>query len=324
MKKALFHVATLCALVGTLVYLTSFSRDENKKLTDIKNSVDLGEMLFKDPVLSGDRTVSCASCHNPELAFADTTASSVGVNHQLTGRNTPTAMYLENNKVFFWDGRAHSLEQQASGPITNKKEMNLALTEAVVRLNESELYRDAFMKIYGRKPDSALLLQAIASFERSISVHDSPYDHFLKGDDQAMSDAAIRGFQIFFREKACGNSACHKGINFNSDSLVNIGVYGKEDQGLYDLTKNTNDIGKFKSPTLRNVAITYPYMHNGMHKTLREVVDYYNNEKNFPVSGTTHPDVKDPRGKMNEQQLNDLVEFLKALTDYRYLKKANG
>jgi cytochrome c peroxidase len=226
---------------------------------------------------------------------------------------------LTKNRNFFWDGRASSLEHQASGPITNKHEMNLSLAEGLKRLNASPFYLAAFKKLYGRRADSVLLVRAIADYERTLTYYDSPYDRWLKGNDTAMNESAVRGFDLFFRKNSCGNSACHKGDHFNSDSLVNIGIYTDKDKGLYDRTKKQSDIGKFKSPTVRNVTLTYPYMHNGQHKTLTEVVEYYNDMKNFPLSGNTHPDVKEQREKpLTKKDINDLIEFMKALTDIRF------
>ncbi len=285
-------------------------------------SVALGERLFKDRILSGDRTVSCASCHNPELAFADTVPFSQGVEGQLTARNTPSVMYLKSRTVFFWDGRARSLEQQAMGPITNPREMNLPLAVAVERLDHDPYYREAFTHVYGRIADSSSLLRAIADFERTLGGYDSPYDRYLKGNDTAMSEQAIRGFTLFFQKNSCGNGACHSGDTFGSDSLVNIGLVAAGDSGLYAITHNPDDIGKFKTPSLRNIAVTGPYMHNGTHKTLRDVVVYYNNMNNFPLSGHTHPDVKRQRERpMTDAEIDDLVAFLKALTDYKYMDK---
>jgi cytochrome c peroxidase len=135
-----------------------------------------------------------------------------------------------------------------------------------------------------------------------------------------MNESAVRGFDLFFKKNSCGNSSCHTGINFNSDSMVNIGIFSDTDKGLYELSKNSIDIGRFKTPTLRNVALTYPYMHNGTHKTLRQVVEYYNDMNNFPISGNTHSDVKEQRAKaLTSQEIDDMIEFMKALTDYRYL-----
>jgi cytochrome c peroxidase len=322
MKRNLLSILCIAVFTGALVYLSSFSSNESYERRIPANSVALGAQLFNDPILSGDSTVSCASCHKPEFAFSDTVAYSNGVNGHFTGRNTPTAMYIEKNKIFFWDGRAKTLEQQAGGPITNPNEMNLTIREAVQKLNRSVYYRLAFKKVFGRNPDSILLLKSIADFERSLSTYDAPYDRFLKGNDTAMNAAATRGFELFFKKNSCGNSGCHAGLSFSSDSLVNIGIFDESDKGLYGLTGVKEDIGKFKSPTLRNISLTAPYMHNGKHKTLKEVVEYYNDMDNFPLSGNTHPDVKRQRERpMTEKEINDLIEFLKALTDYRYQAK---
>jgi cytochrome c peroxidase len=308
----------MALLVLAVVYQSAFNMPDKELPV---NSAQLGELLFNDKILSGDNTVSCASCHRPEFAFADTTPFSEGVNGYFTGRNTPTAMYLDKNAVLFWDGRAGSLEQQASGPITNPHEMNLSIKEAISKLNANMYYVASFKKIYGRLADSALLVRAIADFERTLTYYDSPYDRFLKGDDNAMSASATRGFDLFFRKNSCANSACHNGITFSSDSLVNIGIFSDSDKGLFDRTHNPADIGKFKTPTLRNIALTGPYMHNGQHKTLREVIEYYNNMDNFPFDGNTHPDVKEQRDhQLNEREINDLIAFLEALTDYRFKK----
>lgn len=318
--KSVFAKAGILASFAILVtYQFSFDAPARELPS---SPAALGEILFSDKILSGNNTVSCASCHNPQFAFADTTAFSEGVDGHFTGRSTPTAMYLNNNNVLFWDGRAGSLEQQASGPITNKHEMNLSMKEAVSKVNANTYYAAAFRKLYGRLADSALIVRAIADFERTLSFFDSPYDRFLKGDETAMSESAIRGFDLYFRKNSCGNSACHRGITFSSDSLVNIGITDGTDKGLFGLTKNPADIGKFKTPTLRNVAVTGPYMHNGKHKTLREVIEYYNDMSNFPIHGNTHPDVKEQRERpLTSQEIDDMVEFMKALTDYRFMTK---
>ncbi|MGB8194123.1 MAG: cytochrome c peroxidase [Chitinophagaceae bacterium] len=319
MKPKLTRAFVMALLVFIVIYQTAFNMPD-KELP--ATSAQLGELLFNDKILSGDNTVSCASCHKPQFAFADTVARSEGVNGNLTGRNTPTAMYLEKNTVLFWDGRAGSLEQQASGPITNEHEMNLSIKQAVKKLNANMYYLSSFKKIYGRQADSTLLVRSIADFERTLSYYDAPYDRFLKGDENAMNASAIRGFELFHRKNSCGNSACHNGTSFFSDSMVNIGIFNETDKGLFDRTKNPADIGRFKSPTLRNIELTAPYMHDGQHKTLREVIDYYNDMKNFPYEGNTHPDVKEQRDHpLNEQEINDIIEFLKALTDYRLKPK---
>ena len=294
---------------------------ENKKKMP-ETDIELGEILFTDPILSSDQTVSCASCHKPENAFADDVAQSMGVNSSPTPRNTPTATYMSKRVHFFWDGRASSLEQQALGPITGAGEMNLPIKEAVKRLQESEYYQAAFRKIYNTPPDSLTMVKAIASFERTLETYDSAYDRYLKGDENALSESAFRGLKLFSRENTCAASACHSGDDFSQDSLVNINVNAEKDLGRFGITKSKDDLGKFKVPHLRNIAITAPYMHDGSKKTLREVVEFYNDMNNFPQIGNSHEAVKHQRTRpMTNEEIEDVVEFMKALTDARYESK---
>lgn len=305
--------------------LTAMSPLSSEVLVDAplsRTEEQLGERLFNDPILSADSTVSCASCHKADFAFADNIAFSMGVNSIPTGRNTPSAMYMAKRLHFFWDARAATLEQQASGPITAPGEMNMPLNKAIGRLQASPYYREAFQNVYNALPDSAYLVMAIARFERTLEKYDSPYDRFLKGDDEAMSESAIRGFNLFFKQSTCSAPACHSGDDFSSDSLVNINVNEKNDVGRFKITNDSSDIGKFKVPHLRNVAVTAPYMHDGSVKTLREVVVFYNTMTNFPLNGHSHQSVKHQRPRpLTENEINDLVEFMKALTDSRYLHR---
>ncbi|HVU94513.1 MAG TPA: cytochrome c peroxidase [Puia sp.] len=322
MKRKLFSPPAVIVFGTIFLYFFSSFVIRKPAIIDPALQVQLGSKLFADPILSGNGMVSCASCHKPEFAFADDLPLSLGVNAQNTARNTPTAMYQVRKTNYFWDGRAHSLEEQAKGPITNPKEMNGSIQEDLRRLRKNKSYDSLFLRVYGNHPDSVSLLKAIAAFENSLAYYDSPYDRFLKGDDSAMSPAAIRGFRLFFRKNSCSNEACHHGVDFSSDSMVNIGIYSDKDRGLADLTKRPEDIGRFKSPTLRNIALTAPYMHDGSHKTLREVIDYYNDMKHFPINGNTHPDVKEQGERpMSEQSINDLIAFLESLTDYRLMNK---
>ncbi|MEM9916800.1 MAG: cytochrome c peroxidase [Bacteroidota bacterium] len=313
MKKNIYF----CCMVLVSIFLNSFLLD-NSDPPIPTTTKELGEKLFFDPILSKDFTISCSSCHKPEFAFADNTAFSVGIGGVPTGRNTPTAMYLKDTKTFFWDGRAGSLEEQAMGPITHPAEMGLPLAEAVQRLKEDEFYYEAFLTVYNEEPDSALLLNAIADFERSLATYDSPYDKFLAGDDDAISESAKRGALLFLREQTCNTDACHAGALTGADSLVNIGVYDDKDMGLYNITKDPKDIGKFKSVHLRNIALTAPYMHDGSKKTLRDVIVFYNEPSNF-MDGNIHPQARNFTGKLSEQDIEDSIAFLEALTDQRYL-----
>ncbi len=306
------------ALFAILISACSTNNvSENKPEPTTKE--ELGELLFSDPILSENNKISCASCHIPDFAFADTSKVSKGVNGKLGSRNTPSAMNMNDRRFFFHDGRAETLEDQAAGPIENPVEMNLPIAEAIKRLNAHENYKNYFKKIYKESPNRANLLDAIAAFERTLETSDTPFDRFMKGDKKAISEAAKRG-QIIFNEKGkCFD--CHFGPDFTGDQFRNIGLYnGKDlnDRGRSEITKDSADIGKFKVPGLRNIAITAPYMHNGMFKTLTEVIDYYDTPTAF-VKGSINSDslLLKPLGLTKEEK-SDLLEFLHTLTDNRF------
>lgn len=284
----------------------------------------LGEKLFFDPILSADRTVSCASCHKPEHAFADNVAASRGIGGHLTSRNTPSAANMAARQDFFWDGRASSLEEQALGPIQNENEMGLPLAEAVARLNGDPSYAAAFAKIYRGAATEKNLANALATFERTLETGNSPYDRFVAGDDSALSEAAKRGRLLFIGRANCNN--CHSGEDFTADRHKNIGLFnGKElnDPGRAGVTKSPEHLGLFKVPSLRNVAVTAPYMHNGMFATLREVVDYYNEPGKFVGGSINRDKALDQPLQLDEGDRADLVAFLEALTDDRFLQGKN-
>ena len=280
---------------------------------------ELGQLLFFDPILSETNKISCASCHIPQHAFADTSAFSKGVHGRLGGRNTPSAMNQTARNFLFWDGRAETLEQQAGGPIENPVEMNLPLTEAVKKLTVDANYLKYFKSIYNENPNKENLLAAIAAFERSLETINSPFDRFMRTDTLAISESAKRGQKIFNKKGKCFD--CHFGPDFTGDEFKNIGLYNAKelnDVGRFAITNNKEDIGKFKVPGLRNIAITGPYMHNGMFKTLAEVIDYYNTPQQF-VKGSINAD-KQLLTPLNltTSEKSDLIEFLKSLTDDRF------
>lgn len=280
---------------------------------------ELGKRLFFDPILSSDRTVSCASCHKPEHAFADDQPLSKGVGGALGKRNTPSVMNSTARVSFFWDGRAATLEQQALGPIENPLEMNLPVAEALKRINEHADYASAFQRLFGGPADEKSLGRALAAFQKTLETANSPYDRFNQGDDNAISESAKRGRLLFIGKGNC--ATCHSGEDFTSDRFENIGLFnGKDlhDRGRADVTKLDRDAGLFKVPTLRNVAITAPYMHNGMFATLREVLEYYN-EPDHRVPDAVGRDAKldRPLG-LTSSEIEDLEQFLRALTDDRF------
>jgi len=304
-----------------LVMITSCG---GSKIKLASTEEQLGEKLFFDPILSRDSSISCASCHRPEHAFADVTPTSKGVFGRMGGRNTPSCMNMTDRNFYFWDGRAETLEQQALGPIENPVEMDLPLTIAVKRLMNNAYYYASFVNVYGKKPSKELMAQAMANFQRSLETSNTPFDRYLQGKDtNAISESAKRGLELFNGKANCFD--CHFGPDFTgNDQFRNLGLYnGKDlsDKGRFDVTKKESDLGKFKVPGLRNIAITGPYMHNGMHKTLMEVIEYYNEPDKF-VSNSINRDtlLNKPLG-LTASEKKDLENFLLSLTDDRFVKK---
>jgi len=284
------------------------------------NKAELGKMLFSDPILSKDYTVSCATCHIPERAFADTGAVSFGVKHAKGKRNTPSSMNMRFTKVFFWDGRAATLEQQALMPIEDPSEMNLPIEKAVQRLRKHKKYNSYFKKIFNSEPTAAHLGEAIAAFERTQETSESPFDVWKFYDEpKAVPESAKRGFDVFSTKGKC--TVCHFGSDFTRSDFKNIGLFnGKalNDSGRAGITKLADDIGSFKTPGLRNIAITAPYMHNGMFKTLEEVIDFYNDAPGkVPDAINRDTTLAKPLG-LTDQEKSDLKAFLESLTDKRF------
>ncbi|ANE55756.1 cytochrome-c peroxidase [Methylomonas sp. DH-1] len=244
--------------------------------------VTLGKMLYHDPRLSSTGTVSCASCHNTMLGGEDNRAVAMGVNGQTGGRSAPTVWNAAFNKVQFWDGRADSLEAQAAGPVTNPIEMGMkSWDDVVARLKTIEGYQHAFEKAFGKDSISKEnATKAIAAYERTLITPNSPYDKYLGGDKDAMTKQQIRGME---KAVEVGCTSCHSGPAFNGPGVfqkfpVNSNGYFEaqyhflKDKGLAEVTKKDSDEHMWKVPTLRNVALTAPYFHNGSVKTLDRAV----------------------------------------------------
>ncbi len=238
--------------------------------------IELGKMLYFDTRLSADNTISCASCHDPNKGWSNGEATASGVGGQRGGRSSPSIINSAYSKFQFWDGRAGSLEQQALGPIANPIEMNLPLDEMVKKLNAIEGYRQRFQKVFGTDVTQEGVAKVIAAFERTVLSGDSPYDRFKAGQPDALSESAKRGMQLFFGKANC--SSCHVGASFTDHAFHNIGV-GMEketpDIGRKAHSNLVGDTGAFKTPTLRDIARSAPYMHDGSLATLEEVVEYY-------------------------------------------------
>ena len=274
--------------------------------------VELGRMLFFDPRLSKDNTISCASCHVPAAGFADPRQFSLGMGGQQGGRNAPTVLNTGYQTLQFWDGRAGSLEEQALGPVQNPIEMAETPPNVVKKLNAVPEYRKRFKEVFGTEVTKEGIARAVAAFERTVVSTNSAFDKYVAGDKKALSDPAQRGLALFAGKARC--VSCHNGPNFTDNKFHNIGVPQvgplKEDLGRYVVTKQDKDRGAFKTPTLRSVALTAPYMHDGVFKTLEEVIEFYNKGG----ESVTGKDALMNALKLTDPEKKDLVEFLKALT----------
>jgi cytochrome c peroxidase len=271
--------------------------------------VQLGKQLYFDPRLSRDRDISCASCHDPAKGWSNGDQFAKGFGGKLGGRNAPTIINSAYNRFQFWDGRAANLEDQALGPMQNPIEMNMTLPEVVERLNEVEGYRQQFQEVFGSEEiTEERVAQAIAAYERTILSGDAPYDRFKAGDKTALSEAAQRGMSLFFGKAQC--SSCHSGPSFTDNAFHNLGIgmtAEQPDAGRQEISKLQGDRGSFKTPTLREISRTAPYMHDGSMKTLEEVVEHYNQggQKNPYLDESVFP------LKLSDQEKQDLVTFLK-------------
>lgn len=236
--------------------------------------IELGRQLFHDPLLSLDRTIACASCHSPAHAFSDTVPFSRGIRDRAPIRNTPSIMNRAYGKTFFADGRTASLEETVLRPIENGREMSLALTELVRRLRSDPDYAGRFEAVYDDGVTESNIGRALATYVRTLRSGDSPFDRFMAGDTAALSPEARAGFRLFIGKGGC--VFCHQGPTFTDESFHNTGVsWGSPDLGRHTVTGDEADRGKFKTPTLRNIELTSPYMHDGSLATLEEVVEFY-------------------------------------------------
>lgn len=309
---------------------------EDNPITRAK--IELGRQLYFDERLSSDNTISCASCHDPEQAYGAETAFGIGVRGQQGGRNSPVAYNRILSKAQFWDGRAATLEEQAVGPIANPIEMGNTHEASIKTIASIPGYQQQFEKIFDDGVTIENVGKAIATFERVLVTGPAPYDAYdavarfekvfaedleyldeepelkerygaLKAETAKfpMSESAQRGMVLFFNKAKC--TACHAGANFTDEQYHNLGV-GMEveepDLGRFEVTKEDKDRGAFKTPTLRNVALSAPYMHDGSQKTLKEVMDWYNK------GGHPNQWLSDKVEKLNltDQEVDDVVAFM--------------
>ena len=315
--------------------------------------VALGEKLFFDSRLSGDGTVACATCHDPARAFTDGRPVSVGIHGGVGQRNAPTVLNALYNKTQFWDGRVNTLEQQAALPITNPFEMGSAsIGDAVSKIAEEKDYQTQFMQAFGRGVNEQDMLRAISAYERTLFSFDSPFDHFIAGDANAIDDSAKRGWELFNSKARC--NLCHALSDkqrdvtvFTDNDFHNIGIgilrhrVGPLAQqaehelaqgnlpdvdkaaitsdlsvlGRFLLTKKQSDIAAFKTPDLRNVLVTGPYFHDGSMQTLWDALDHYN--KGDGISDPWLDEDMQPLA-LTESEIDDLVALLVSLTSPQY------
>ncbi len=323
MKK----IVLACLLMGVSVLAQDTSKwicpsevpqPEDNKLT--KERIELGKLLYFDVRLSRDDTISCATCHSPSRGWSDEvpTSKAVGFQGRVGPRNSPTILNSAFQKKQFWDGRAKSLEAQALGPIEADVEMNMPLDMLIPKLNKIQGYKELFAKAY---PESKgvitkeYLAKAIASFERTVISPEAPFDKYIKGDKNAISAEAKKGFELFQGKAHCTD--CHDGWNFTDGSFHNIGLNdgeltGKE-LGRYNVKARPAWYGVFKTPTLRDVTKSYPYFHDGSVKTLKEATvlcseggRYENNVKNK----SEYMKKRD----LSEDEVDAVVAFMHTLT----------
>ncbi len=274
--------------------------------------ISLGKQLYFDGRLSKNNAISCAFCHNPATGFADPKQTSVGVTGERGGRQAPTVYNTAFNPFQFWDGRAGSLEEQAIGPIHNPIEMAETHEHVVKKLDRIQGYRDQFQAVFGAGVSIQGIGEAIAAYERTVISTNSAFDKFVLGDQKAMDESAQRGMAVFKGKGRC--ILCHNGSNFTNNRFHNTGVPQvgplEEDLGRYYVTRLDADKGAFKTPTLRSITETAPYMHDGAFKNLEEVIDFYD------AGGKANPQLSafiKPLG-LSPEEKTDLIAFLKALT----------
>jgi len=316
-------------------------------------NIFLGQKLFFERRLSADGTVSCSTCHNPDLAFTDRKSTSAGIKGRVGQRNAPTILNALYNKTQFWDGRVKTLEEQAALPIVNAVEMGHPnLDAAVAQIASVEEYQQAFQRVFGRPPNGPDLLRAIASYERTQLSFDSPFDRFIAGDNNAIDASAKRGWELFNTQARCNK--CHALMETQRDVTVftdndfhNIGIgiirhnvvalARQAEQliksgdtaaidraaiqtdmsalGRFLITKQEKDTASFKTPNIRNVLVTGPYFHDGSQETLWDVMDHYNKG-----DGLQNPYLDEDIQPLalTETDIDDLVAFLASLTSASY------
>ena len=283
--------------------------------------IALGRKLFFDKRLSLDGSISCASCHDPQKAFSDQRSKSIGINGQLSERNAPSILNAAFLKTAMFDAHLATLELQAIVPIQEPVEMGHNMKILIKQLRQIPEYQAAAQAIFGRDFDAWVLTRSLAAFERSLLSMNAPFDQYMAGNKKAMNKEQLAGWRIFSDELYC--TKCHPAPYFTTYEAANNGLYasyeGKTDQGRFRIHHDSSDIGKFKIPSLRNLPLTYPYMHDGSINSMEAALAHYQQ------GGAGHP-LQDPRilsFELSTKEKAQLLAFFNALVDTSYLRR-NG
>jgi cytochrome c peroxidase len=289
---------------------------EDNQLTDSR--VALGKKLFFDNMMSRDSSLSCASCHQPQFAFSDGRQKSVGIKGREVSRNAPTLTNIAYQPYFLLDGLNPSLETQVKIPIHEHNEFDFHILLIAERMKQDSLYVSLSKDAYNSEPSPQVIAYAIACYERTLISGNSPYDqYFYQGNKTTLNDSEIRGMNLFFDDLYC--ASCHGGFNFSDSRLTNNGLYANyTDQGRARLTKKTEDQAIFKTPTLRNIGFSAPYMHDGSFESLEQVIDHYSSG----AKGHFNQDPLIQPFDISQDQKQDLIAFLIALNDSAFVKNA--
>jgi len=282
-----------------------------------QSRVDLGKKLFFDTMMSRDSTVSCATCHIPKLAFTDGLKKGVGIRNQVVVRNTPTLTNVAYQDKFLWDGVNPSLVAQVMIPIHEPNEFDFHVLLVAERMKKDKEYVKLCQTAYGSEPNPFAITHAIASYERTLISGNSRYDQFVfQGDSTALNEDEKKGMDLFFNQLYCAE--CHGGFNFTNQSLTNNGLYANyPDSGRIRLTGLESERAIFKVPTLRNIGVTSPYMHDGSKATLAEVIAHYSS------GGSNHANKNAAiiPFELSEKEQQDLLAFLHSLTDSTFIRE---
>jgi cytochrome c peroxidase len=323
----LFGLLASTMILGFIILRCSSGQDFNAGLvvpTPIDNpqsmaKIALGRQLFFDKRLSLDETIACASCHDPQKAFTDQLPKSKGINGQLSERNAPSILNAAFLKTAMFDAHLASLELQAIVPIQEPVEMGHNMKLLIQKLRKIPEYQAAAQSIFNRDFDAYVLTRSIAAFERSLLSMNAPFDRYLAGEKKALTADQKAGWKIFSEKLYC--TQCHPAPYFTTYVAANNGLYasyeGKSDQGRFRIHNDSTDIGKFKIPSLRNIPLTYPYMHDGSFQSLEQVLAHYQ-------KGAAKNPLQDARitsFTLSPTEKKQLLAFFDALIDTSYLKR---